>query len=335
MDRQGAQPSERLLERFGVSAEAESIWRVLMVDPEASTDLLSRQTGLSSIDVATALGVLEDAQLVRGASVPSGVVTIDPALAVETHIVRIERQMAEQAEALAQLRAQIPQLASDYAGGRKAAGDQPGFEIVERLEDVRRQVDLAGERVKADIRSMEHRPLGVGLVHNRAIQDGVFERGVRDRLIMSTQGLHEPGVLAHYEELERQGHRLRALPNVETRLLLYDCDLAVLPIDPTDPSLGAIFIRVPTVIDMLILMYDHMWSVATPVFTKSVEAEGLAGRRAQILELLALGTKDERIARTIGIGVRTVRREIADLKAVLGVSSRAEIAAAAIRKGWL
>jgi DNA-binding CsgD family transcriptional regulator len=47
------------------------------------------------------------------------------------------------------------------------------------------------------------------------------------------------------------------------------------------------------------------------------------------------GMKDERIARALGVGARTVRRDIAELRTMLGVSSRTEIVAAAAKRGWL
>jgi hypothetical protein len=45
--------------------------------------------------------------------------------------------------------------------------------------------------------------------------------------------------------------------------------------------------------------------------------------------------EDERIGRTLRVGVRTVRRDVAELKSTLGVTSRPEIPAAAKLKGWL
>jgi DNA-binding NarL/FixJ family response regulator len=45
--------------------------------------------------------------------------------------------------------------------------------------------------------------------------------------------------------------------------------------------------------------------------------------------------KDESIARALGVGPRTVRRDISELKDALGVNSRAEIVAAAAKRGWL
>jgi DNA-binding NarL/FixJ family response regulator len=117
--------------------------------------------------------------------------------------------------------------------------------------------------------------------------------------------------------------------------MIYDNDLAVLPIEPANMQRGAIFVRVKSLIEALVLMYDHMWSVATPIFCAPTADTAPSGRPARILELLALGNKDVAIARSLGIGVRSVRRDVAELKQQLGAKSRAEVTVAAIRKGWL
>jgi DNA-binding NarL/FixJ family response regulator len=46
---------------------------------------------------------------------------------------------------------------------------------------------------------------------------------------------------------------------------------------------------------------------------------------ARLLELLALGIKDEAIARLLGLGLRTVRRRIAGLMALHGVDTRYQL----------
>jgi DNA-binding CsgD family transcriptional regulator len=147
--------------------------------------------------------------------------------------------------------------------------------------------------------------------------------------------LVDPHEFAYWKTVEDRGHQTRTLPNIDTRLQIYDRDVAVLPVSPLDLSLGAIIIRVQSVVDLLVLMYDHMWSVATPFFTTATEVDAPTGRTARVLELIANGIKDDRIARALDVGVRTVTREVSDLKTALGVSTRAEIVAAAVRRGWL
>ena len=50
---------------------------------------------------------------------------------------------------------------------------------------------------------------------------------------------------------------------------------------------------------------------------------------------LAAGAKDEQIARTMGLSLRTIRRRIADLMIELGADTRFQAGAEAVRRGWL
>jgi DNA-binding NarL/FixJ family response regulator len=118
-------------------------------------------------------------------------------------------------------------------------------------------------------------------------------------------------------------------------MLIMDESLAVLAVDAENPRKGAIFIQEHGIVQLLIYMFDRLWSDADAVFNVSQDPNAPTGRTARILELMAGGVKDEKIARTLGIATRTVRRDIADLRIRLGVTSRTEIITAALRRGWL
>jgi DNA-binding CsgD family transcriptional regulator len=324
-----------MLARFGVVGSAEEVWRALIADPEISGTQLSALTGLDEGAVASAITTLTASQLIRQADTPTGVVAIDPSLAVETHIVRAERELAEQAEELAALRTQIPGLAADYARGRALAGDQPGFEIVTGLDPVRRQLEIAAEVAVDTSRSVYFAATLTALLHATSADTAMLQRGVTQMSIVPSEALEDPQFYTELARRSRNGELIRMLPTTPTRLLIFGQDIAVLPLDPNDLALGAMFIRVSGLVDVLIFFFDQLWTTATPLFATESGAGAPSGRTARVLELLAAGTKDERIARTIGVGVRTIRRDIADLKDSLGVASRAELVGAAIRRGWL
>ena len=48
-----------------------------------------------------------------------------------------------------------------------------------------------------------------------------------------------------------------------------------------------------------------------------------------------LGTRVEEICRKLGIGLRTVRRRVAELMTELGVDTRFQAGVEAVRRGWL
>jgi DNA-binding NarL/FixJ family response regulator len=58
-------------------------------------------------------------------------------------------------------------------------------------------------------------------------------------------------------------------------------------------------------------------------------------QRTFLLRQLASGAKDEQIARTMGLSLRTIRRRIADLMIELGADTRFQAGAEAVRRGWL
>jgi DNA-binding CsgD family transcriptional regulator len=335
MDREGSLAPASVLEQFGVPPSAQGVWRVLLRTPNIELDELLALEGLSAAQFSMVASALLEAQLVHESDSPAGLTAIDPSLAVETQIARAERQLAERAEGFASLRALIPDLTRDYARGRAEYGPQPGIEVLESVHDIRRHIYLAAETTVSDARSMYYSTTVAGIEDGLRADLDMIARGVRCRSIVGPHELSDPALFAELEAWHRHGELFRTLPEIPNRTLIFDRKLAVMMVDPADHRLGAAFVRVPSIVEMLVLLFDHLWSIADPIFNAASEPDIPVGRQARTLELMAIGTKDERIARTLGVGTRTVRRDISDLKAMLRVSSRAEIVAAAVRKGWV
>jgi len=57
--------------------------------------------------------------------------------------------------------------------------------------------------------------------------------------------------------------------------------------------------------------------------------------RRFLLQELAAGARDEQIARSLGLSLRTVRRRVADLLIERGVDTRFQAGVEAVRRGWL
>ena len=91
-------------------------------------------------------------------------------------------------------------------------------------------------------------------------------------------------------------------------------------------------VRQGALVDALTLLFELYWerSVAVPD-----TARPRIDERAFLVRQLASGAKDEQIARTLGLSLRTVRRRVADLMIELGVDTRFQAGAEAVRRGWL
>ena len=162
-----------------------------------------------------------------------------------------------------------------------------------------------------------------------------LKRGVRDRTVVNAPILADAAVFQIYAEFRALGVMYRTMPDLASRLTIFDSAQAIVAIDPTDSARGAIVVRTPSLVEALCYMFDCLWSQASPVFEVPEDSDVPGPRGARILELVTLGMTDERIARSLGVRPRTIGRDIAMLKQTLGVNSRTEIVAAAAKRGWL
>lgn len=138
--------------------------------------------------------------------------------------------------------------------------------------------------------------------------------------------------------LHAAGAEVRIGPTPEWAMLIADL-VAVLRVGAGDPPVtvlgpanGALLLR-----DLA----DALWSgacgmdqaatAAAPRAALACVPEGPVDSR--ILELLAEGAKDETIARTLGISLRTCRRRIAEIMAGLNAVSRFQAGVNAVRLG--
>lgn len=138
--------------------------------------------------------------------------------------------------------------------------------------------------------------------------------------------------------LERRvsvGEQVRLLPALPTRMFIIGSTHAVLP-----EPLGFVdeprsLVRQPGLVHALSLWFEALWERASPLpETGDGRGDRLDVQRF-LLHELARGAKDEQIARTLGISLRTVRRRVAMMMTELGVESRFQAGAEAARRGWL
>jgi hypothetical protein len=128
------------------------------------------------------------------------------------------------------------------------------------------------------------------------------------------------------------GEEIRLLPEIPTRLLIVGTSHAVLPEPLGNTESPLVMVRQRSIVQALILLFEQMWSDAAP-FALGLR-RGDPARRL-LLQQLASGAQDEQIARRLGLGLRTVRRRVAELMSELGAESRFQAGVEAARRGWL
>lgn len=157
------------------------------------------------------------------------------------------------------------------------------------------------------------------------------QQGRRTRAIYPARALREaPAVLVGRASI---GEEIRVVPEVPTRLAIIG-SRALLP-DP--PGLGherRLVIRQPGLVAILASYFEALWDRSVAVSALG-SGDASSDLHDLLLAQLARGAKDEQIARTLGVSLRTVRRRIAALMSELGVDSRFQAGVEAVRRGWL
>ena len=159
---------------------------------------------------------------------------------------------------------------------------------------------------------------------------------VRCRSIYDASAMDDPVARQIIDACAAAGEQARLLPAVPMKMKLADHTTALLPLTPTGTS-GALVISAPVIISALREYFELLWERATPLKPQRPAAPGdrLTPAQQAVLELMAKGLQDDKIAQLTGTSTTTVRRHITAIIRRLGVSGRFAAGAAAQRRGWI
>jgi DNA-binding CsgD family transcriptional regulator len=179
-----------------------------------------------------------------------------------------------------------------------------------------------------------HRP--DAMAASKPLNQLVLERGVELRCVYQDAYRNDPETTAYAQWLSSMGGKVRTVPVVPMQIVLVDREVAIVPVNPAEPRMGALEVRTGGLVAALCALFEQVWRVATPMGAETPSsAGGLTPADQEILQLLAAGHTDDAVSRKLGISVRTVRRSIAELHDRLSAASRFQAGVNSVRRGWL
>lgn len=330
------------LAELGFTAEQELLYRSLLGNPQSTSGQLAIEHGLDQATVRRicaeliGLGVLKFDRT-NGSSF----VVVQPTVAIGQLIERREDELLRLYRRASQCRYLIDEL--DLLYRQPAAIAEDGG--VERLEDVHAIRDRLEELsffTRTNVYSIQ--PGGPQSRESLEASRPLDQRGIRRGLEMRV--IHEASVLdddlnrAYLRELVMGGTKVKVTKEPLHRMVIMDCKVAVVPIDPDNSRRGALIVRHPGLLSGFVDLFNRSWQAASELpWQTEVDDQAqpleISAQNRRILELLASGCTDETSAREVGMSVRHLRRTISHLMQQLGAHSRFEAGVEAARRGWL
>jgi len=169
--------------------------------------------------------------------------------------------------------------------------------------------------------------------------------GVQMRSVYETDGFTDAVSLRTALRGTGQGGKLRLTSQIPVKLVIFDRAAALLPIWADRPSSGSVVVHSPAMVTALVALFESVWERAEPVSLtrrhdrpdadRGLSTSGRDLRTREILRMMAVGMKDETIARILNISRRTLQQHISDAGSLLGARTRFQIAVLAAKRGWL
>lgn len=247
-------------------------------------------------------------------------------------------ELHEQLQQVTRSRHLIADLRAEQ--GSKSTAPQ-GVERLEVLSQIRDRIDDLAFFAREEILSVEpYTALTAdNITHSRPLDTRCLRRGVRVCSVVRKEVLDHPPTVAYLRELTAQGALIRVAEDLSERILVYDRQTALVPVDPADTSRGALVTQQAGLVSNILALFEKIWDQAVDlsllIDAGSASVDVLSEIERRVLEELCRVGKDETGARNLDISVRTYRRHVADVLRILDASSRPHAALLARERGWI
>lgn len=247
---------------------------------------------------------------------------------------RLERYLAEDTVRIEQGREKLIDIGDALMTLRARMhnidlGDDPGVQVLTQemaapmIDRISSQVDRT-DNVILDMEVGAGREEINGRHERVRAVEGQVQRTLLHPTVLSTE-------LARSELAAKRGtgQLQRVSELVGTEFLLLGGEAVVTLSEWARPQAPYVFIRNPALVQCYAAWFELMWSLSPEVEVPEGSADDA------LIRMLALGAKDEMIARTLHVGLRTVRRRVAALMDQYGVGTRLQLGVALERDGRL
>ena len=327
-------------ELAGLGEPAGRVLEFLISHPASTPEETASFLRLDAKSVATGLATLSEELLaVRVSQAPARWSASPPRPAM--HALLARRRVA-----LADLELLTEEFHEAYQAttGQWFGSDQ--FEVLDTPEQVTARYTHLVQAARTEVLHLAMPPYvaTASAVPDRLnAQAAVIRAGVRFRSVYDACTFGDPLSLETARRGSEIGGEIRLSTGLPMKLVMFDGAAAFMPVRSGDPEAATLVVHSPTLLSVLSILFEQLWERGTPwrgegapVASAEEPAQPLPDRRGlEVLRLMALGMKDDVIARALGVSRRTVQQDISDISALLGARTRFQVALFAQQRGWL
>src|SRR4051794_19862150 len=324
-------PGTTVLTTLGVGEDSERLYRRVL-----------RQDGLSRAEQAAALGwpvdrvdgalrPLVELRLVRQ-DLEGRLVAPHPRTALTRLVDRETARIDLRRRELEDVAAAVGDFSADHLAGRVDVLDPTSLDVIP-AEALPTTVEELLRTTTGTIRSF-HLEVAAGAAADSGVEArarAAVDSGRELRSIYPVSVLDDPQHLAWVREWAAIGERQRVVEKVPAEFVVLGDEAVISSPRWGTTAATAVLVRMPLLVAAFTAVFDEAWAGGLPVPDEDLERDAAT----RLLALLASGFKDEAIARYLGVGVRTVRRRVAELMDELSVHTRFQLGVVAERRGML
>lgn len=326
-----------MLQELGMSQDSDDVYRLMLAEPSFGVAELCVGLGISEERVRAALDELVRFTLMRESrDSPGQFRAISPDVGFNMLLKQQEEVLARRQRELIERRAAVAQAVAEYGGLRPNLDDQISQRLV-GMDAIQARLEMLARELTEECLSVM--PGGAqsqqSMDASRPLDLAAMDRGISLLTLYQESARNDPATYAYACWMTAHGGQVRTAPVLPLRMLIFDRQIAVLPIDPGNTKLGALCTREPAIVAALTTIYEQSWDTAVPLGAKADSEKGLTPLERELLKLLGSGLTDEAAGKRLGISARTVRRQMAGLMERLNAASRFEAGLKAAQRGWL
>ncbi len=296
-----------------MSVAEETAYRALLRHGPATLSELATETGSSAAAIRRMLPRLEDLGLIsRVAGRPLRLIATPPSIAIDVLVARRQEEITHS-------RAAAALLATEVAD-RTGPHPEEVLEVVTGRDAVARRYIQLERSAKEEMLVLVHPPYAVDVSDEHHANGRPARPGAPTRGIYGPLAFDDPAMLEHTRRAIAEGERAR-LGQVPLKLAVADRRTAMLPLVSDDNRAvdNALVVHPSALLDALIGLFEVLWQTAVPLRLSADPEVGVEREvwpqpgDTEVLALLAVGMKDDAIARQLGLSPRTVQRRVQEL----------------------